>query len=100
MPGGCRTEPGWTGSTRFVLADAVRIREVLVNILSNAVKFTEDGGAITFETQCRPGGDEQHVNKALPVSRNHQMLSQSAALISCRRRMPSEMKLPDQAVQP
>ena len=37
----------------YVLADAVRIREVLVNILSNAVKFTEDGGRIVFETSCR-----------------------------------------------
>ena len=45
----------------YVLADAVRIREVLVNILSNAVKFTEDGGSITFETLCRPGGDARHV---------------------------------------
>ena len=45
----------------YVLADAVRAREVLVNILSNAVKFTEDGGSITFETACRPGSDPQNV---------------------------------------
>ncbi len=45
----------------YVLADAVRIREVLVNILSNAVKFTEDGGTITFETRCRPGAAPGHV---------------------------------------
>ena len=46
---------------RYVLADAVRIREVLVNILGNAVKFTPDGGTITFETSYLPGADEQHI---------------------------------------
>ena len=45
----------------YVLADAVRIREVLVNILSNAVKFTDDGGSIAFVTACREGGDNKHI---------------------------------------
>ena len=47
--------------TPYVLADAVRIREVLVNILGNAVKFTEDGGTITFETSYHPGEDDGHI---------------------------------------
>lgn len=47
--------------SRYVLADAVRIREVLVNILGNAVKFTPDGGTITFETSYLPGADEHHI---------------------------------------
>lgn len=45
----------------YVLADAVRIREVLVNILSNAVKYTADGGSIRFETDYHPGADERHI---------------------------------------
>ena len=46
---------------RYVLADALWIREVLVNILGNAVKFTPDGGTITFEASYLPGADEQHI---------------------------------------
>ena len=46
---------------RFVLADAVRIREVLVNILGNAVKFTPDGGSITFTIRYLPGPDDRHI---------------------------------------
>ena len=47
--------------TRYVLADAVRIREVLVNILGNAVKFTNDGGTITFDASYDSGPDEHHM---------------------------------------
>ena len=52
----------------YVLADAVRIREILVNILSNAVKFTDDGGSIAFVTTCRPGQDEKHIVVAYRIS--------------------------------
>ena len=47
--------------TPYVMADAVRIREVLVNILGNAVKFTEDGGTIGFEASYHPCGDDRHI---------------------------------------
>ena len=47
--------------SRYVLADALRIREVLVNILGNAVKFTNDGGQICFDASYLPGADTQHI---------------------------------------
>lgn len=46
---------------RYVLSDEVRIREILINIMSNAIKFTNDGGTITFETSRKSGTDAQHI---------------------------------------
>lgn len=48
-----------TPENPYVLADAVRIREVLVNILGNAVKFTNDGGSIIFEVSYHTGVDDR-----------------------------------------
>ena len=45
----------------YVMTEPVRIREILVNILNNAVKFTKDGGTIRFDAGNRPGVDAQHI---------------------------------------
>ena len=43
------------------MADELRIREVLLNIISNAIKFTKDGGTISVVAENCPGNDAHHV---------------------------------------
>ena len=57
-----------TPTAKYVYADELRIREVLINILSNAIKFTKDGGTIRFEVEDRPVGDGKHVQVRYRIS--------------------------------
>ena len=42
----------------YVYADALHVNRVLMNILANAVKFTPEGGTVTFTTRERKTGHE------------------------------------------
>lgn len=45
----------------LVIGDSVRIQEIFLNLLSNSVKYTPDGGSITFAAQKLSADDDYNV---------------------------------------
>lgn len=39
---------------RVVIGDVNRLKQILINIISNAIKYTEDGGHISLRLECLP----------------------------------------------
>ena len=51
LEGGRRVQIHADGLPGCVMADATRLRQVLLNLLSNAVKYNRDGGSVTVQAQ-------------------------------------------------
>ena len=51
-----------------VIGDALHLRQILINILGNSVKFTPDGGKIDFVVEELPGGDDNSVRYVFTVA--------------------------------
>ena len=44
-----------------VLCDGTKVREIVINLVSNALKYTPDGGIVTIKVQELPGDKEGYV---------------------------------------
>lgn len=57
-----------TLKTPVVLSDSVALKKIFMNILSNAVKFTRDGGSINFKAEYAYSFDGKTLNTKFIVS--------------------------------
>ena len=41
----------------YVLADRLRLKQVLINLFNNAIKYNKEGGSVTVKTALQPSGE-------------------------------------------
>ncbi|MDO4484185.1 MAG: ATP-binding protein [Clostridia bacterium] len=50
-----------SGTRRHVLGDQTKIKEIFLNLISNAVKYTPDGGSVTIRSRELPCNEDGYV---------------------------------------
>jgi signal transduction histidine kinase len=73
------------GALPVVRGDAVQLRSVLMNLLDNAVKFTEDGEEVDLEVDSRPIGRNHRIEvsdrgRGIPVDAQERVFAPFARL--------------------
>ncbi len=63
-------------TNEHLLGDKLRINQILINILSNAVKYTQDGGTIKMLVDELPQVDESYSRIRFTISDNGQGMSE------------------------
>ncbi len=57
-----------TSEHLYVMSDNLHLRQILLNVISNSVKYTKDGGTITFITEQTTPADKKHVSVRFIIS--------------------------------
>ena len=52
---------------KYVICDETKVREIFLNLVSNAVKYTPDGGSVSLEIQELPAEQEKFVRYQIVV---------------------------------
>ena len=58
-----------------LLGDALRFRQILINLLTTAIKYTQNGGNISLDFTEKPGNDDTHETLEIEVKDNGRGMS-------------------------
>ena len=66
----------------YYIGDDMKLKEVLINILSNAIKFTDPGGSVTLSVERTAQFEEQMLSILLILKLSQMVILQNQVLNS------------------